>query len=169
MVDQDKTFENLVVLIADSNSYMRRLTRTMLINVGAKMNYKVADGDGALDAIRAVDPDVMFLEWDLPNLGGREVMRIVRSPGLFSKPNLPIIMLSDSGQHSRVDEAMRLGVHEFLVKPLSAKALRQRLIGIISKPRPMVLTNGYYIPLPRQPADWDHLRARENDVSSENG
>jgi hypothetical protein len=48
---------------------------------------------------------------------------------------------------------LRLGVHEFLIKPISAKALQQRLIGILLNPRPMVLVDGYYVPLPRQPID----------------
>ena len=95
--------EGLVVLIADSNAYTRRLTRMMLTNLGVKSIYEAADGVAALDAIRTVNPDVMILDWDMPILDGREVMRIVRSPGMFPKPNLPIIMLSDRGLRSRVD------------------------------------------------------------------
>ena len=37
-----------------------------------------------------------------------------------------------------LNEAMRLGVHEFLVKPTSPAALRDRLLSILIKPRPMI-------------------------------
>ena len=153
----DKALGSLVVLIADGNSYASRLTRIMLTNVGVKLIHEVQDGAAALEAIRAINPDVMILEWDIPVLDGREVMRIMRSPGLFPKPNLPVIMLTNYGLSSRLNEALHLGVHEFLVKPISSKTLQQRLIGILFKPRPMVLTGGFYVPLPRRSIDRDEL------------
>ena len=153
----EKAMEGLVVLIADSNPYTRRLTRMMLTNLGIKSTYEAGDGVAALDAIRAVNPDVMIMDWDMPILDGREVMRIVRSPGVFPKPNLPIIMLTDIGLQSRVTAAIRLGVHEFLVKPISPKTLQQRLLGIILNPRPMVRAGKYYIPMPRRRVDLSEL------------
>jgi CheY-like chemotaxis protein len=149
----EKALEGLVVLVADSNPYLRRLTRMMLMNLGVKSIYESADGIAALDAIRAVNPDVMIVDWDMPVLDGREVMRIVRSPGVFPRANLPIIMLTDIGLQSRVTTAIRLGVHEFLVKPISPKTLQQRLIGIILNPRPMVRAGKFYIPMPRRRVD----------------
>jgi CheY-like chemotaxis protein len=152
-----KLLEGLVVLIADSNHYTRRLTRTMLGNLGTRSIYEAADGVSALDAIRNVSPDVMILDWDMPGLNGQEVMRIVRSPGVFPKPNLPIIMLTDVGKRSRVHTAMRLGVHELLVKPISPKALQLRLVGLVIKPRPMIRAGRYYIPMPRRRPDLAEL------------
>ena len=149
----EKAMEGIVVLVADSNPYMRRLTRMMLTNLGVKSIYEAGDGIATIDAIRTVNPDVMILEWELPVLDGREVMRIVRSPGVFPKPNLPVIMLSDRGLRSRVTTAIRLGVHEFLVKPISPKTLQQRLLGIMLRPRPMVRAGRYYIPMPRRRVD----------------
>src|SRR5690349_5099736 len=113
----EKLMDRLAVLIVDGNHYTRRLTRMMLANLGIRSIYEAGDGVVALEAIRSVNPDVMILDWDLPVLTGQEVMRIVRSPGSFPRPNLPIIMLTDIGKRSRVNAAMRLGVHEMLVKP----------------------------------------------------
>jgi CheY-like chemotaxis protein len=149
----ENAIEKLVVLISDSNAYTRKLTRMMLVNLGAKAIYEATDGMAALDAIRTINPDVMILDWDMPILDGREVMRIVRSPGVFPKPNLPIIMLTDRGLRSRVTMAIRLGVHEFLVKPISPLILQQRLLGIVLNPRPMVRAGKYYIPMPRRRVD----------------
>src|SRR4029078_10092336 len=108
----EKAMEGLVVLIADSNAYTRRLTRMMLTNLGCKATYEASDGLAAIDAVRNIRPDVMIVDWDMPILDGREVMRIVRSPGVFPKPNVPAIMLSDRGLRSRATAALRLGVHE---------------------------------------------------------
>jgi hypothetical protein len=45
---------------------------------------------------------------------------------------------------------MRLGINEFLVKPISPKALQERLLSILVKPRPMVQIGKYYVPRPRR-------------------
>jgi len=151
--------QGLDVLIVDSNSYMRRLTRTMLMNLGTKSVTEVADGLAALETIRNCNPDVVVLEWDMPVLNGIEVMHIVRSPGVFPRPNIPIIMLTCRAQRSAVVEAMRAGVHEFLIKPTSPKALRDRLMSIVFKPRPMMQLGELYVPKPRQRAETPQLAA----------
>ena len=143
--------DNLGILLADDSVYMRKMTRTMLMNIGAKSIYEADDGVAALDIIRTANPDVAILDWELPVLNGPQVIRIVRSPGVFPKPNLPIIMLTATAYRRRVQEAMRLGVHEFLVKPTSPKALRDRLLSILIKPRPMVQIGKFYVPEPRRP------------------
>lgn len=141
--------QGLNILIVDDNFYMRRLTRMMLVNLGAREVHEAADGLAALELIRTGNPDVMVLDWDMPVLDGLEVMRIVRSPGVFPRPNLPIIMLSNRSERGYVVEAARAGVHEFLVKPTSPRALRDRLLSIMIKPRPMVKLGKYYVPQPR--------------------
>jgi two-component system, chemotaxis family, chemotaxis protein CheY len=150
----DSLIQGLNILIADGNSFTRRMTRTMLTNLGAKSVVEAADGLAALEQIRTLDPDILVLEWDMPVLNGMEVMRIVRSPGVFPRPNLPIIMLTNRSQRSYVVEALRGGVHEFLLKPTSPKALRDRLMSIVFKPRPMMKLGDCYVPKPRSvPAD----------------
>jgi two-component system, chemotaxis family, chemotaxis protein CheY len=146
----EKMIEGLAILVVDENPYLRKLTRTMLMNVGAKTIYEAPDGVAALDVIRNANPDIAILDWQLPVLSGPQVVRIVRSPAIFPKPHLPIIMLTSAARRSQVNEAMRLGVHEFLVKPTSPAALRDRLLSILVKPRPMVQIGDRYIPEPRR-------------------
>ena len=146
--------EELTILVADSNQHMRKTTRMMLTNIGAKSIYEVDDGVGALEAIRTLDPDVMILDWGLPVLTAPEMMRIIRSPGVFPKASLPIIMVTERGTRTCVQEAIRLGAHELLVKPMSPKALQHRLVNIFLAQRPMVRTGKYYIPQPRRQVDW---------------
>lgn len=145
----EKLIQGLTILIVDANAFMRRQTRIMLTNLGAKSVIEANDGLAALELIRTRDPDVMFMDWDMPVLDGLEVMRIVRSPGVFPRPNLPIIMLTGRAQRSAVTEALRTGVNEYLVKPTSPKALRDRLTSIVAKPRQMMKVGEYYVPEPR--------------------
>ena len=158
----EKMLQGLNILIVDDNAYMRRLTRTMLTNLGAKAVLEAPDGLAALEAIRTCDPDVMLLDWDMPVLNGIEVLRIVRSPGVFPRPNLPVVMLTTRAQRAQVNEALRAGANEFLLKPTSPKALSDRLMSIVYKPRPMVKLGTYYVPQPRRlsaPRDLAHTDA----------
>jgi two-component system chemotaxis response regulator CheY len=152
-----KLTQDLIVLIADGNTYMRRLTRQMLTTIGVRSTYEVADGITALNTINTVKADVMILDWFLPGLESSEVMRIVRSPGVFPKSGLPVIMLTDVGLQSRVMTAIRVGAHELLIKPISPKILQQRLLGIALNPRPMVRAGNFYIPMPRRRVDLQEI------------
>jgi CheY-like chemotaxis protein len=138
------------VLVVDDNQFMRKLVRNLLVNVGVKNVHEAGDGIAGLEAIRSLSPDVVVLDWEMPFLNGAELVRIVRSPGVFPIPDIPIIMLSGHGERWRVVEAARLGVNEFLRKPISAKALLDRLVTILAKPRPMVQLGSYYGPEPRK-------------------
>jgi two-component system chemotaxis response regulator CheY len=140
----------LCVLVVDDNQYMRKMVRNLLVNCGVKDIYEAGDGITALDTIRTVGPDVVVLDWEMPLLSGAELVRIVRSPGVFPMPDVPIIMLSGHGERWRVVEAVRLGVNEYLIKPVSAKALYDRLVSITLQPRPTVQLGDYYGPEPRK-------------------
>ena len=136
----------LNVLVVDDSAFMRNMVRGLLSNIGIKKTHEAADGIAALEMIREVSPDVVILDWEMPLLNGPELVRIVRSPGVFPAPDIPIIMLSAHGERWRVVEAAKLGVNEFLCKPVSAKALMERLISILLKPRESVRLGEYYGP-----------------------
>ena len=127
-VANSEVIKHLVVLIADNRPHSRALLRSMLLQLEVKKIHEVGDGAAALEAIGAVSPDVMILDWDLPVLSAREVLRRARSPGAYQNPDLPIIVLSSSGQSAHVHEAMALGAPYFMVWPISPKMLQQRLL-----------------------------------------
>ena len=143
--------QQLRVLLVDDNAFMRTIVRGLLNNIGVKIVTEATDGIAALEMIRESPPDVVILDWEMPLLNGPELVRIVRSPGVFPTPDIPIIMLTAHGEHWRILESVKLGVNEFLCKPVSAKALFERLISIILQPRASVQLGDYYGPLPRAP------------------
>lgn len=141
----------LTVLLVDDNAFIRNMVRGMLGAIGVKTIIEASDGIAALELIRSAAPDVIILDWEMPLLNGPELVRIVRSPGVFPVPDIPIIMLTAHGERWRIVESVKLGVNEFLCKPVSAKALFDRLISILLKPREIVKLEGYYGPAPRLP------------------
>jgi two-component system, chemotaxis family, chemotaxis protein CheY len=140
------------VLVVDDEPYMRKVVRTLLMSIGVRTIYEAPDGPAGLDLIRSMAPDVVVLDWEMPGLDGPGFVRMVRSPMTFPQPDVPIIMLTGHGERSRVIEAVKIGVNEFLLKPVSSKALQDRLISVLAKPRQIVKTGDYYGPTPRKMA-----------------
>ena len=143
--------QQLNVLVVDDNAFMRNLVRGLLGTIGVKKTLEASDGIAALEIIRQATPDIVVLDWEMPLLNGPELVRIVRSPGVFPAPDIPIIMLSAHLERWRIVESLKIGVNEFLCKPVSAKALLDRLISILLKPRASVKLDDYYGPAPRRP------------------
>jgi len=143
--------QQLNVLVVDDNAFMRNMVRGLLGNIGVKKTLEACDGIAALELIRQAAPDIVVLDWEMPLLNGPELVRIVRSPGVFPVPDIPIIMLTAHGERWRIVESIKIGVNEFLCKPVSAKALLERLISILLKPRESVQFGTYYGPAPRAP------------------
>jgi two-component system, chemotaxis family, chemotaxis protein CheY len=124
------------VLIAQDNSYWRKLIRNLLVNVGVKSIDEVTDGLAAFDAIKSLEPDIVILDWELPLLSGTDLVRIVRTPGMLANAALPIIMLGASAERRRIAEVKRLGIDAYLTMPISAKTLLDRIVTILTRSRP---------------------------------
>ena len=174
--NHDRILQGITVLVVDGNPFMRKMVRTLLTNAGVKNVNEVADGIAALEHIRTYAPDLLIIDWDLPLLSGVELVKIVRSPGVFPMPDIPIIMLTSHGERWRVVAAAANGINEFLIKPVSAKTLRDRMVSIFTCPRPSVQVGKYYGPAPRKWIEGQRLPAVdaaessvENDVIEENG
>jgi two-component system, chemotaxis family, chemotaxis protein CheY len=138
------------VLIVEDEHYSRKVIRTLLTAIGCTKIKDVAGGPAGLDAIVSYHPDIVLLDWEMPGMNGAEFMRTVRAPATFSYPEVPIIMLTGHGERSRVVEAVQLGVHEFLLKPVSSTALLTRILSVLTKPRTIVQRGNYYGPEPRK-------------------
>lgn len=154
MQSLDKPVESMVrstkILIVDDEHYTRKVIRTLLITNGVRHIHEAADGLAGIEAIKAAVPDIVLLDWEMPGLDGAGFMRVVRSPETFPYPDIPVIMLTAHGEKSRVMEAVRLGIHEYLLKPVSSQALLSRIVAVLTSPRAMVRKGDFYGPVPRK-------------------
>jgi len=138
------------VLIVEDDYYSRKVVRTLLNAIGVDKIHEAGDGESGLEAIELHNPDMVLLDWEMPGMDGAQFMRRVRSPATFAHPAVPIIMLTGHGETSRVREAVNLGVHEFLLKPVSTAGLLARMVNVLTRPRPIIQRGNYYGPEPRR-------------------
>ncbi len=122
------------VVIVDDEYQTRRSLRGQLLALGCGKIHEASDGSGGLEAIAAIAPDVVLLDWDMQGIDGAEFVRRLRSQRRSPNAAVPIIMMTAHGERSRVLEAVRHGIHEFLLKPVSRTALKARMLSVLSQP-----------------------------------
>ncbi len=115
------------ILLADDNADMRGYVRRLLARSCDVQT--VADGQEALEAIRAKRPDLILTDVMMPNLDGFGLLRAIRSDADLRE--IPVIMLSArAGEESRV-EGLEAGADDYLVKPFSARELIARVSSLL--------------------------------------
>ena len=128
-------FNRLRFLVIDDNAHMRRIVRTLLHGFGAREVYEAEDGAAELDAFTHYVPDIVLTDWAMPIFDGLELAQMIRQPGANANPFAPIIMVTGHTEKARVTAARDAGITEFLAKPISAKALYQRVVNVVANPR----------------------------------
>jgi len=139
-------FNTLRFLVVDDNPHMRRILRTLLQGFGSREVHEAEDGTAGLRAFTQFTPDIVIVDWAMPISDGLEFARMIRQPDTNASPFTPIIMLTGHSERRRVTAARDAGVTEFMVKPISAKALHQRIVNVIAKPRRYIKTKTYFGP-----------------------
>jgi two-component system, chemotaxis family, chemotaxis protein CheY len=139
-------FNKLRFLVIDDNAHMRRILRTLLHGFGAREVYEAEDGAAGLEAFTHYVPDIVLTDWAMPIFDGLELAQMIRQPGANANPFTPIIMLTGHSEKRRVMAARDAGITEFMVKPISAKALYQRILNVVASPRPFIKTKSYFGP-----------------------
>jgi DNA-binding response OmpR family regulator len=79
------------------------------------------DSKNAFDVIKRELPDLIILDWMMPELSGIEICRILKKdPDLME---IPIFMLTAKGQDADEQLGMKCGVARYITKPFSPKVL----------------------------------------------
>jgi two-component system chemotaxis response regulator CheY len=139
-------FNRLRLLVIDDNPHMRRIIRTLLHGFGARDVFEAEDGATGLDAFTHNIPDIVLIDWAMPVFDGLELTKMIRQADSNVNPFVPIIMITGHTEKNRVTAARDSGITEFLAKPISAKALYQRIVNVIAHPRPFIKTKTYFGP-----------------------
>ncbi len=134
------------VLLVDDNQHMRAITSAILQSAGMRNIREVADGAAALDSLREHPVDLAIVDFNMFPLDGVEFTRLVRNSPDSANPYLPIIMMTGHSERTRVTEARDAGVTEFVAKPITAKAVFDRIKAVILKPRPFIKAESYFGP-----------------------
>jgi DNA-binding NarL/FixJ family response regulator len=109
----------LKVMVVDDHPMWRDAVARDLAGAGLEVVATAGDGEQAVRRARAVRPDVLVLDLNLPLKPGVEVCREL----VGADPTLRVLVLSASGEHADVLEAVKSGATGYLVKSASTEEL----------------------------------------------
>ena len=115
----------LKVLVADDNFAGRQLLSRL---IGQLVHVRITEARTGLEAIEAFrlgQPDITFLDIDMPEMDGLQALQNIRE----TTPDAFVVMVSAMSSARTVQQALSLGVSGFIVKPYSG----HRLIGILKR------------------------------------
>ena len=134
---------SLKVCIVDADSEMRQMIRDALTSLGISQIRECADSDMARQLIGEFDPDLCIYDWETGPVDAVTFVRSIRASESDRESEMRLIMITGNSNTRRVMEARNAGVDEFLVKPISLRALHGRLLTLVDNPRLFVRTPAY--------------------------
>jgi two-component system sensor histidine kinase/response regulator len=122
-----RIFANMRVLLADDNVVNQTLAVRLLKLRGAEVHV-AANGIEALQALIAVDFDVVLMDCQMPEMDGYEATRRLRhGPELVRNPNIPVIALTAHALATDRAKCLAAGMNDYLTKPIDPARLQQAL------------------------------------------
>jgi DNA-binding response OmpR family regulator len=113
--------EMKVLLVDDEQKFVKTLSERLQMR--DLENETVHDGEQALNFVDDKEPDVMVLDLKMPGIDGMEVLRRVTK----KFPNMRVIILTGHGTDRDEEESRRIGVFDYLKKPVEIDVLVSRI------------------------------------------
>lgn len=111
------------ILLVDDSKTMRNIQKSVLTQLGYTEIEEACDGVDALSKVGAFVPELLLVDWNMPNMDGLTFVKKYRQ----SDKTTPIIMVTTETERARVVEAIKAGVNNYVVKPFTPDLLSQRI------------------------------------------
>ena len=121
------------LLVVDDEAPIRNLISFSL----QRQPYHVveaADGNEALRRIQQSKPDLILLDWMLPDMSGIELIKSLRQDALYG--NITIIMLTARAEEENKLRGFKAGADDYVTKPFSPKELAARIEAMLRRVQP---------------------------------
>lgn len=124
-------FSDIHVLVIDDDPYIVELVVALLRDIGVR---EIRRADGVVAALQRFSEKgtrirLIICDWMMPGMEGIEFLRQVRS----IDADVPFLMLTSKSTVGSVQEAMDLGVTQYISKPFNLNMLRSRLVSLLTE------------------------------------
>lgn len=140
----------LSVLVIDDQPFFRVLLTEVLRSLGVTKITIAVDGEDGFSAYQDSRADIVITDWMMPKLDGIDLTRRIRALSDEALQKVPIILVTAKSERSQIDFARGAGIDEFILKPISAKSICDRLREVVEKPREFVTLQTYTGPCRRR-------------------
>ena len=120
-------WDSITCLVVDDDKFSRTFVKTALYQIGVKNTKEASTIAEAIEMLRNYKINVVLMDQQLPEQSGLELARKIKAGEVGDNKDLPVIMVTIDTKENTVLEAKEIGIHEYLVKPISPLALKKRL------------------------------------------
>ncbi len=120
---------NKSVLFVEDSPTMRRIIANSLRRLGFADIIEAENGIDALEKLEGNMVNLVVTDWNMPEMNGAELVKVLRSKPEFSM--VPIVMITTRGMKDDVITAMKLGVNAYVIKPFTPEILKQKLDSVL--------------------------------------
>ena len=120
----------MTVVLAEDDPDIQLVARLSLKRAGFTVTV-VSNGQEALDTIRRQPPDVVLLDWMMPELDGLETCRQLKADPETAM--IPVVFLTAKSQEAEIQRGLSLGASGYVTKPFDALTLGQQVKDIVEK------------------------------------
>ncbi len=115
-------------IVVDDSSTMRRIITNTLKKIGFTNIVEAADGKDALSKMTP-EIDVVITDWNMPNMDGLDFVKALRAGDYKT---IPILMVTTNAAKDDVIQALKAGVNNYVVKPMTPETLQEKINAVIS-------------------------------------
>ena len=116
------------ILIADDHALFRDGLRSLLEARGQEVVGEANTGRTAVALARDLQPDIVLMDLDMPDMGGLEATRLISA----DMPDINVVVVTASEEEADLFEAIKSGAHGYLHKNLEADRLIALLNGVMA-------------------------------------
>lgn len=121
--------KSMKVMLIDDSRTMRNIQKSVLSQLGLTNIEEACDGQDALSKVGAFQPELILVDWNMPNMDGLSFVKAYRQ----LNKQTPMIMVTTESEKARVIEAIKAGVNNYVIKPFTPDLLAQRIGETLSK------------------------------------
>lgn len=121
------------ILVADDSATMRMVIKKMVRMTGLPIGdfAEAANGREALAVLESSWIDVLLTDVNMPEMGGMELLRAVKSDDVHR--NIPVIFISTESSECRMTEAKSLGAAAYIKKPFVPEKIKEILSAVLAQ------------------------------------
>ncbi len=122
-------FEEPQVMIIDDMLASRTVVRDMLAEMGITRVVEASDGPEALVQLQRHRAQLIICDLVMDEMHGAYLLSLVRKHATLH--NIPFVMMSSCSDEPIIRAALKMGARDFLVKPLSFKNFKERILDLL--------------------------------------
>jgi YesN/AraC family two-component response regulator len=123
--------KSLKIIIADDDTTTRHALRLLLVDQGHVVIGEANDGEKAIDLCTLREPDMMFVDIDMPRIDGLATAERVRDLA----PTVGVVVISSTPTLDNVQKALQAGASGFVVKPFNALKVSEAINNCLKQKR----------------------------------